>query len=166
VLLKLQTKAATPEEIAERQAKANMTGILRHFISRRQLHIVAECMRGEEKQFFIDKMNELADRIKAMPGPYGQEGQQPKIAYLHYFGLGYDWYIQDRDDLTEEGQIQAFGYANLNDDYNAEEGYICIQEIIESNRFELDFHFTPKPLADCKVKLQRDNYQGPRLAEA
>lgn len=151
MLLKIRPET-TPEAIAEREARANMRGILRHFMSEQQLRIVAECMRGEEKQFFVNKMNQITEQIKAMPGPYGQEGQEVKIAHLHYFGRGHDWYIQDRDDLTEEGQIQAFGFANLCDDQNAEEGYICIQDIIETNRFELDFHFTPKPLADCKAK--------------
>ena len=46
-----------------------------------------------------------------------------------------------------EGQIQAFGLANLG--YGAELGYICIKELIEHG-IELDLYWTPKTLGEVK----------------
>lgn len=123
---------------------------LQYFMSRQQTLAVSNLIRGPERQFFIDILVELADRIKKMPQTYQQEGTplDEQIVYLHYFGGGFDWYITEKDkgaesDENPKVQQQAFGLACMFDD---EWGFISIQELIE-NGVELDFHLEP-----CSVK--------------
>jgi hypothetical protein len=133
------------------------TKVLRGFIGHSQMACLADSCRGEEKQFFFDKLCEYAARIAAMPQTYDQDGKGDEaIVHLHYFTGGCDWFITEKDKGTEEEradgaveQQQAFGYANLGDPNCAELGYISIVEII-ANGAELDLYFTPKPLKDCK----------------
>jgi hypothetical protein len=137
---------------------------LRGFIGQSQLHCLADACRGEEKQYFFDLLCTYADRIAAMPQTYDQDpgfaeasGKgDDAIVHLHYFTGSCDWFITEKDKGTDEEraagtveQHQAFGYANLGDPMNAELGYISIVEII-ANGAQLDLHFEPKPLKDCK----------------
>ena len=126
------------------------TSDLRQFMPQSELACLRESCHGEEKQFFIVRMVELAALIYSMPKTYEQDGKGDQaIAYLHYFKGGGDWYITEKDaDQDGEGQIQAFGLADLG--YGPELGYISIQELIENN-VELDLHFTPCTLAKIKV---------------
>jgi hypothetical protein len=92
-----------------------------------------------------------------MPKTGEQDGKgEQATAYLHYFAGGQaSWYITEKDagspdDDPGTGQIQAFGLADLFGD-GGELGYISIAEILE-NGGELDFHFTPKTLAEIRGK--------------
>lgn len=119
---------------------------LRWFVNVNQLTVMDNGTLGEERQYFIDKFCEYADRIDNMPKTYEQDGKGDQaIVYLHYFRSGMDWYITERD--MEDEQYQAFGLADLGD--GGELGYISIQELIE-NGVELDLHWTPKTLAEVK----------------
>lgn len=122
---------------------------LRPFIGRSQLAAIGHAVHGEEKQFFIDKLCELADLVATMPETYEQDGKGDQaVAYLHYFKGAADWYITERDsDPDGAGQVQAFGLADLG--YGSELGYICIEELIAAG-VELDLHFTPRTLATIK----------------
>lgn len=124
---------------------------LKSFVNKSQLWVLADNTRGEEGQFFIDKLCEMADRISAMPETYGQDGRGDQaIAYLHYFVGGCDWYITERDvDSDGEGQVQAFGQADLG--YELELGYISITELLENN-VEIDLYFAPATLAEVNRK--------------
>ena len=117
-----------------------------YFMGNQQVRAMREGLRGEESQFFIDKFMELGDSIESMPETYGQDGKGDQaVAYLHYFNSSMDWYITEKDcDPDNEGQIQAFGLADLG--YGAELGYISIKELIENN-VELDLYFEPQTLA-------------------
>jgi hypothetical protein len=123
--------------------------ILKEFINPRQLSFTGGLCRGEEGQFFMDKMVELAALITTMPKTGEQSESDDPIAYLHYFLGNMDWYITEKDvgDVEEPGQHQAFGLANLG--YGGELGYISIVELLENN-IELDYHFTPKKLSEIK----------------
>lgn len=132
---------------------------LAQFIGPRQLRAVKELFNCEEKQFFFDKMCELAEIVSTMPvtGETDGEGDAATV-HLHYFAGGSaNWWIIERDvDTDGEGQVQAFGLANLfggADSYEAELGYISIPEIL-ANGGELDFHFTPKTLEALRGKAQ------------
>jgi hypothetical protein len=72
------------------------------------------------------------------------------IVHLRYFAGGSaEFLITEKDiDTDGEGQIQAFGLADLFGD-GGEEGYISLREIVE-NGGELDFHFKAKPLKDAR----------------
>jgi hypothetical protein len=118
---------------------------LRGFISNQQLSAIETACRGEERQFFYDKLVEMAGIVATMPKTYEQDGLGNKaVAYLHYFQGGADWYITEKD--SEPEQWQAFGLADLG--YGGELGYISIVELLENN-VEVDLHFNPRPL--CEV---------------
>lgn len=125
------------------EAKAALRELAR-FIGRSQLVALRILSHGEERQLFIDKVCEISDLISAMPKTYGQEGKgDSAIIYLHYFIGNCNWYITEKD--SEEAQLQAFGLADLG--YGPEYGYISIGELLE-NRVELDFHYSPRTIAE------------------
>lgn len=118
--------------------------------------VLRAARRGEERDYFLGKLEELADRIASMPKTFEQDGLgDDAIAHLHYFHGGSDWYITEKDmgspgDQTPGVQLQAFGFAILNGDTdNAEFGYISIAELARHG-VELDLHWEPKPLREVK----------------
>ncbi|MFH1817051.1 MAG: hypothetical protein ABIK08_04745 [Pseudomonadota bacterium] len=78
------------------------------WVPERQKRIVATCMNGEERQYFFDKMVEIAATVEGMPVTYQQDGKGDEaIAHLHYFLGDCHWYITEKD---REGEVeQAFG---------------------------------------------------------
>lgn len=122
---------------------------LRQFIGRAQMGAIREGIMGEEGQHFADKLNEVLTIVSTMPKTYETQDTTDKRAYLHYFTGSCDWYIFERD--VEEEQHQAFGWANLGDDLNAELGYISIREVIDAGA-ELDLYFTPITLSQIQAK--------------
>ena len=134
---------------------AEHLALLRRFISPGQMRALHSCLQGEEKQFFISKLAELAEMIAAMPATYQQDGKgEEAMVYLHYFAGGQaNWYITEKDVETadEPGQHQAFGLADLGD--GPELGYISIVELIRCGA-EIDLYFTPCTLRELgKVAL-------------
>lgn len=120
------------------------------FVSRVQRSVMVQNARGEEGQFFIDKMEELKNLFVTMPKTYEQDGKgKDAIAYLHYFKNGCDWYITERD--MEQEQLQAFGLACLNGDY-PEIGYISIVELLSVGA-ELDLYWTPKTIKEIEKEI-------------
>lgn len=137
----------TPSSARDRmRAAAEHAKTLCPFIGTSQLRVIADGCRSEERDFFFDKLREYAERVSAMPKPYGQDGKGDQaIVYLHYFKGSCDFHITERD--SSEEQLQAFGLANLG--YGAELGYICIAEIIAEG-VELDLHWKPRPLREVQ----------------
>lgn len=116
------------------------------FIGRSQLIALGTVIRGEEKQFFFDKLTGLAALIETMPKTYEQDGKgEDAMVYLHYFRGGMDWYITEKD--CEAEQLQAFGLADFGD--GGELGYISIAELT-AHDVELDFYFTPMTLREIR----------------
>lgn len=112
-------------------------------------------MRGEEGQFFRDKLTELAGIVEAMPKTGETDGiGDAAIVHLHYFAGGQaSWYITEKDkgaadDEPEQFQSQAFGLADLFGD-GGELGYISLPEIL-ANGGELDLYWTPKTLGEVR----------------
>lgn len=135
---------------ATRQEYEAAMRTLRGFLGKLQARIVREAANGEEGQWFMDKMVELAATVDATPKTYEQQDAgDAMVFHLHYFKGGCDWYIAEKDKLAE--QHQAFGWANLGDDQSAELGYISLVELTGLN-VELDFDFKPITLADVKRK--------------
>ena len=145
----------TPEQIYTRGYRAlkKLTG----FIGPGQLATVKQCLRGEEGEWFMEKMEELASIVESMPVTYGQNGKgDDAICYLHYFGRSYDGYITEKDmeESTDpaDAQWQAHGYVHWAQfPGNLSMGYICLPEIFKSH-MELDFHFTPTTVREIKAK--------------
>lgn len=157
------TKAAKTN-LAELKIAAEAALVtLQPFIGPRQLQAVRYGMRGEEKQFFYEKMIELAGVVTSMPKTGEQDGKGDNaVAYLHYFAGGSgNWWITEKDmgcdpepgEERDNGQHQAFGLANFfGGAEDAELGYISIAEMIEHGA-ELDFHFEPRTLAVLKGRV-------------
>lgn len=149
-----------PLKVNKRQAIEALNR-LRPLMASRQSEAVAKLMRGEEGEFFMDKMVELAQLVDLMPVTYNQRNESDPIAYLHYFFGGSDWYIAEKD---VEGEVdQAWGFACLNGDMmNAEYGYISIAELVELKlqfgvTVDLDFHFKPTRMSLVKQGLEAKN---------
>jgi len=122
--------------------------LLKRFVSFGQMHTLSHACYGEEREWFIDTLVELAERILTMPKTYEQDGKgDDAIVYLHYFKGDMDWYITEKDIETE--QHQAFGLADLGMGF-PELGYISIEELTEYGA-ELDLHWTPKTLREVKA---------------
>lgn len=146
MLIGKETKAK--QMITKAQISA-LTMPLCHFIGHDQQIALIKGLKGEDSQYFIEKLTEYAKRIQNMPKTYEQENKGNKaIVSLHYFTGNCDWWILEKDvDTDGEGQIQAFGFANLG--YGSELGYISISELIQNN-CELDLHFTPITVEELK----------------
>lgn len=130
---------------------------LKPFIGLSQMQCLVDLGRGEEKQFFFDKLCEYAERVTNMPKTYEQDGKgKQAIVSLHYFTGGCDWWITEKDkswnDIEHPGQHQAFGLADLG--YGAEFGYISIVELL-ANGAELDLHFRPCTIAELQSKREK-----------
>lgn len=142
-LCKVKSLQATKTEAAEAIQS------LRGFIGRSQLSAIASACRGEECQFFFDKLVEMAALVHFMPKTYDQDGKGDEaLVTLHYFTGGCDWWITEKDMLEE--QHQAFGLADLGQGHR-ELGYISLVEILQAGA-ELDLYFTPRTLAAVKAK--------------
>ena len=120
---------------------------------------IAQAIRGEEGQYFIDLLVNLKYAIENMPRTYETEKlhMKDKVIHLHYFGGSVDAWIVERDvgDSKYQGEIgpqhQAFGPITLCGESigDSEWGYISIQELI-GNGVELDLCWTPKPVKEVK----------------
>jgi len=117
------------------------------FLSGMQRETIADLMKGEEGEFFIEKALEIKKTIDTMPKTYEQDGKgNDSVAYLHYFKGSVDSYITEKD-MSGDGTHQAFGYQDLG--YGGELGYISIAEVTD-NDLELDLHWTPKTINEIK----------------
>lgn len=118
--------------------------IVRPWMNLRQWSFVMSALRGEERQFYAEKLIELAGIIESMPVTYESK---ETIGYLRYFKNGITSIICEKDVSCEgpgpEFQSQAYGWQDLG--YGGEYGYISVNELIRNN-CELDFHYTPRAI--------------------
>ena len=131
--------------------------VVENFIPPHQLKFIKAVTKLEEGEFFIGKLAEIEETINSMPKTGDNEDEEKyipakdQVVYLHYFVGGCDWLISERDiDTDGEGQIQAFGWANLGDNQNAEFGYICIPELFTLPMIQLDLYWTPKTFSQLQ----------------
>ena len=118
---------------------------LQSFICPEQMIVLTQMIDGEEKEFFVEKLVELAERIKGMPKTYETDGLGLEaVAYLHYFKNGFDWYMTEKD--MEPEQLQAFGLVKM---FEEEYGYISIEEL-KAAGVEIDLYFSPTALKELK----------------
>lgn len=155
-------EATTLTRVCTKADALQALATLRRFIGNSQLQALADGMRGEEKQYFFDKIVALANLVSTMPETYAQDGLgDAAIVSLHYFKGGADWYITERDsDPDGEGQIQAFGLAALFRD-GGELGYISIVELIGAG-VELDLHFKPRTLREVRADQKPSFRRSPK----
>jgi hypothetical protein len=112
-------------------------------MSKEQQKVFEEALRGEEKEFFSEKLEEFKKNWSDMPNIHGQEHKSDEaIAYLHYFKNDFHIYLTERDPES----LEVFGLmGRIGGDQDREKGYQSIENIREAG-FELDLHFTPATL--------------------
>jgi hypothetical protein len=134
-------------------AKRLLNGPLAKFIPVVQRRVISGLLLGEEGQWFAEKLIELHGIIEKMPHTGQTDGQGcAAIVHLHYFGGGtFNAWITEKD--VDGGTMQAFGKQDLFGD-GGELGYICIDEIVQSRHCEIDLHWTPRPLKECRGAME------------
>jgi hypothetical protein len=110
-------------------------------------------MSGSEESEFFQRVGGPRATLEAMPVIGGQEDSDAaQTVYLHYFLGASDVWVLEKD--VGGGVEQVFAFALLNADYQmAELGYVDLSELLLLG-FELDFHFSPKPLAEVRERAQ------------
>lgn len=132
------------------QARTDLRDI-KHLLSKGQCECIADCLRGEEWEWFSGIVAEVKVRFETMSKIGEQDGiGDEAIVLMHYFVGGCDWLITERDTSLE--QHQAFGWACLGDPWTAELGYISIAEITQHGA-ELDLHWRPVTLTEAKASI-------------
>jgi hypothetical protein len=123
---------------------------IEHFVPESQIKTLKSNIIGEEGDFFIDLVKDIAETIQTMPSTYDTKDNRNPIVHLHYFYRGCDWYIIEKD-KCDKGTEQAFGLAILHEDIdNAEVGYISIDELLSIDGVQMDFYFTKVDLNTIK----------------
>ena len=121
--------------------------ILKTLIGPAQRAALWAALEGEERGHFADIVARLVATWQAMPATYATESQcRAAIAHLHYFLGGADWWIIEKDSAPDsDGQIQAFGIADLG--MGPELGYISIPELLEVGTEQANIFRIPSPSA-------------------
>ena len=93
--------------------------------------------QGEEREFFVNKIKEIAVAVENAPKINATDGLEEHRIVLRYFHPS-----GTQSFITEIGKDgDAFGFQCLNDDWeNAEWGYINIDELKNIRGMEVDFH--------------------------
>lgn len=136
--------APRPAPSAGTDAIIRDIAMIRKWIGPMQMRCITDAIGGEEREWFIEKIQSLARLVESMPRPYATRDDDDPIAHLHYFRGSQDWYIVERD--SSAVQHQAFGLADFG--HCRELGYTSIVEITRLG-VELDLHFAPRPLSKC-----------------
>lgn len=93
--------------------------------------------QGEEREFFVNKIKEIAVAVENAPKINATDGLEEHRIVLRYFHPS-----GTQSFITEIGKDgDAFGFQCLNDDWeNAEWGYLNIDELKNIRGMEVDFH--------------------------
>ena len=127
--------------------------VLDWFMGAGQKAAIRHALRGEEKNWFQAKLQELQTLVDGMPITGETDGQGPDaVVHLHYFGGSCDAWITELDmgcldDEPDQYQSQAFGRVDLG--WGGELGYVSIPELLAAG-MELDMHWQPITLKEVK----------------
>lgn len=93
--------------------------------------------QGEEREFFVHKIKEIAVAVENAPKINAMDGLEEHRIVLRYFHPS-----GTQSFITEIGKDgDAFGFQCLNDDWeNAEWGYLNLDELKNIRGMEVDFH--------------------------
>ena len=117
-----------------------MSAKLKAFIPKHQQKVI----RSWNEDLKKDVLAPLDKQIQAIPKRQSS-GIDELIVYAHFFYAGSDWFITDWN-----GKNELFGYTILNGDVQMSElGGLWLSDLVNDGRVELDFHWTPKYLAEA-----------------
>lgn len=130
---------------------------LEPYLPPHQAEAIKSNLRGEEGEYFMQLLCDLAEQFMFAPRTYDQSDVRDPIAHFHYFKGGYDCYVTELDigdpecpdDLTQH-QVRAYARYDHMPEY-AELSYAHFPELFES-KVDLDFHWEPTPLSEIKRK--------------
>ncbi len=106
---------------------------------------------GEESAFFQEIATNLSRCIAEMPEAGSQD--EAETVFLHYFLGSSDVWVLEKD--AAAGVERVFAFSLLNGDARmAELGYVDLSQLILTG-FELDFYFSPKPLAEVREIVRK-----------
>ena len=93
--------------------------------------------QGEEREFFVNKIKEIAVAVENAPKINATDGlEEHRIVLLYFHPSGTQSFITE---IGKDGD--AFGFQCLNDDWeNAEWGYLNLDELKNIRGMEVDFH--------------------------
>ncbi len=93
--------------------------------------------QGEEREFFVKKIKEIAAAVEKAPGIGGTDGlEEHKIVLRYFHPSGTQSFVTE---IGKDGE--AFGFQCLNGDWeNAEWGYLNLDELKNIRGMEADFH--------------------------
>lgn len=121
------------------------------FIGKHQLSVIRDFAfkKSEEQNYWQEQWEKLIGMFPNLPKSYETDGQGlDALVYLHYFRGNMDWYITEIDiNSDNEGQIQAYGYADIGFGLEKRGGYISIKEIIGHN-IEIDLHWKVRSIGE------------------
>ena len=103
--------------------------------------ILTVIRKGEEWEFFANKLKEIKNIFDNLPKLYSQEDVKDPVVHLHYFKGDMDAYI------TEGEGNEGFGWVELLPGCG-ELGYVFLPDY-PMNGFELDMYWIPKPLSEA-----------------
>jgi hypothetical protein len=126
---------------------------LRPYLFAGQLAALEQLSRGEEGEYFLKLVVDLAARIRSVPAiDQGPEVTNDSPVVLHYVFQGSDWYVFELQHVPEDDVVLGFGWAILGGDYQmAELGCISVSELLTCG-VELDLHFAPKTLGQVRLE--------------
>ncbi len=76
----------------------NKLKLLDKLLNKSQLFSIKSFLVTDEKDFYIDKINEIYETIQNMSKTYETDGKGNNgIVYLHYFINGRNFYIIEKD---------------------------------------------------------------------
>jgi hypothetical protein len=123
--------------------------LFRYFTPFPQLEVV------ESSNEFVDIVEKVEKQLRAIP-LIDDKDETPIFdlpVYGHYFYGGDDYWILDK---TNENDL--FGYGILGDPRMGESGWLPLQDIRKSPRWNLDFHWDVKPLGEVLHKAYPNDF--------
>ena len=148
------TNDELPEETQAEESYKTLTDykFANKFMVKAQKPFVREAWSEYERD--IARLDEQLSQIPKI-GKQDELGDKA-IVYAHYFGGATDYFV------TECSGDELFGYAILNGDVEMSEwGYQMLDELIESNRMELDFHWELKTMEHALYEADSDYFRKP-----
>lgn len=112
--------------------------------------------QGEEREFFVNKIKEIAVAVENAPKINATDGLEEHRIVLRYFHPS-----GTQSFITEIGKDgDAFGFQCLNDDWdNAEWGYLNIDELKNIRGMEVDFHVPAGMTVEKFIQKEKSEYE-------
>ena len=112
--------------------------------------------QGEEREFFVHKIKEIAAAVENAPKINETDGLEEHRIVLRYFHPS-----GTQSFVTEIGNDgNAFGFQCLNDDWeNAEWGYLNIDELKNIRGMEVDFHVPARMTVEKFIQKEKSEYE-------